>query len=585
MSQHLKKNAGAGHVPKTPTRPAPAPPQTPEQQCLVDVFFNKALPAPESDYLNDFDSSQVPNAFKALVMGVMQSPWFENPDHKDLAEGIIKASRFGGNVLELALAKLIEFSIAHPPSTKDRTPKAGHLRYLRWAATGRKDHRLPSASDEQRNNPPDYSLLPEFDDSEKTCARCNKKGANVHCERCVVETEGRITLATFYCSRKCLKHHTVKHRPSCDTMIQFHRSMSMFHELFPMVFEAADDPRDVPQEISRDPNGMIKVELPSPQQVQNLAVRGALCLGPVPCKEEWNRAMFKTVLLRGSCNEVLTSMRPFLDLFFQPFVKCVEVIRVFPKNMAEAVYETKPDYVFYRTTGTHTIIMATLPDNTKIIVDVSGAQYGWKEFMAPCARYVKNRVCRTRGGPVVEQTDTKVVDEFESKRLWNHLFGRRDEPSWERHLTRDRDPKEEADEARTKLSVWMTISLADAIKGRYECMKSMLALNEENFKEARVWVMAMVKSLLDQHNRWLAGRQDYRLFLPPQPDGTLDVVKVATMPHLCGMMQRIWLTKDQVDSMSGPAPILEYRKRLRDMVNSHAAIVTPSGSAIPGTSG
>lgn len=305
-----------------------------------EVFFS-ALPDPRSDYVHYGNSPRVPSAFKALVQAVLERPC-ERPEYQKLAENIIRAVRPRGGrqmTLELALARLMEFAVAVPPSHDDTSPRAAHLRYLRRIAQGRKDEHSPSATAEQRRNPADHSLLPEFAADEKICATCSATGALLHCNRCVVRTEGRVTLATFYCDERCRRSHLASHKNSCDTMVRFQRAVSLFAELFRMIHPASQDPRGFPEEISRDQYGMIRVELPNAAQCISLAFRGAHCLGPVPRKDHWDSELFETVMLRDSGNEVSRAMRPLVDLFFhrkfRPSCVCVCVCRP-----ASRIYKT-----------------------------------------------------------------------------------------------------------------------------------------------------------------------------------------------------------------------------------------------------
>ncbi|KAK0733234.1 hypothetical protein B0T26DRAFT_669656 [Lasiosphaeria miniovina] len=283
------------------------------------------------------------------------------------------------------------------PVPKDVTDtEAKHLRYYKWVAEGRKDEDSPFASSASSSSssfaksaPTSHDVLPE-DPKASTCGNCGTSGATQNCAGCYdVFGAGNISAGQAYCNQECQKAHWDQHKSECRELKRLQISMAQFQEIFEHLVASAY--RVALAEISEE-NGLIRAK------GRRGADERAAYLGKhIAKKFRYNlapsRDAGKAVLMHGRGAEFVDQCKPLVDFFLKDLPhKSVEQVTFYVKNCHRSVWlEDDGSHTFSPFTP-HQVLRITLACGRAVVVDASGAQFGWREVLSPWETYKRHRV-------------------------------------------------------------------------------------------------------------------------------------------------------------------------------------------------
>ncbi|KXJ96500.1 hypothetical protein Micbo1qcDRAFT_199308 [Microdochium bolleyi] len=126
-----------------------------------------------------------------------------------------------------------------------------------------------------------------------------------------------------------------------------------------------------------------------------------------------SQAAYHGTLTANACTEVVIAGRPLLELLIGPFCTRMEMITVIPKNgvnpllvVNENSATTNDSYLMF---GAHNVLRLTTTSGESLLLDVSGAQFGWQEAIAPWDKW-----CSHRALVVDYSTTHPVSDQLEN---------------------------------------------------------------------------------------------------------------------------------------------------------------------------
>ncbi|KAK4452597.1 hypothetical protein QBC34DRAFT_27373 [Podospora aff. communis PSN243] len=213
----------------------------------------------------------------------------------------------------------------------------------------------------------------------------------------------------------------------------------------------------------------------------------------------------------------------------------VEVVDFQPKNCQISPVATESwmhlgmDFAVSRK---HTVFLVTLPGDTKVVIDRTGAQYGWKEFLAPWDKYKQHRVLcslpptnlpfRPHGfqqRPYHPSNFEIVIDTFDPKRA-----------CCDQHHG-----------SRPRLAVSLAQFLSHHIATNFGGPVRLLLQNHANFKAARRNIAAATKVWLAEKMEYFSRRDDFRYYVTPSKQ--LDIAFGKT----CDILKEVWLSKEEYE--------------------------------------
>ncbi|KAK9413673.1 putative MYND-type zinc finger protein samB [Seiridium unicorne] len=231
-------------------------------------------------------------------------------------------------------------------------------------------------------------------DSKQYCAHCNAADPTVQCEPCFLKVfdrgQHRTIFQTLYCSEKCRQEHMSTHRPACEEMRQLRRAglifRGIFQDLLERVFE--EDILDILVH-----NNEVVADINDP----------LLNFDNKPFIFPWGKAPSKdaglTLLMEGQCSEVLLVFRPLFNYLFSSIGQKVHEYKIRCKNERFAAVRESA-WSDGRTVNTqywHAVVVIATASQTKMVLDFSGHQFGWSDWIAPWGEYKKHRVSEVEG--------------------------------------------------------------------------------------------------------------------------------------------------------------------------------------------
>lgn len=271
------------------------------------------------------------------------------------------------------------------------TAKDKLISYYLWVIRGRKDEESRRDVEIHTDGVPtasSHDFLPSSDSKKcMPCASCGKAGSTARCAGCSIVQDGRVVYGTFYCNRDCMKAHWKKHKRACKDVRGLRRSSAIFTDLFLELTRYT--PFGVTKSISEE-DGMIVVVADYPFE---RILLGKTVLMKFPCELASSEEQALACRTVGWCQHVTGTARKLFEELIQPACHLVEEVHFAPKNVHKPIRHIIPDgeHDFPIVSG-HAAIRVTLPSGQRFALDPTGAQYGWREHLAPWDDYERHRV-------------------------------------------------------------------------------------------------------------------------------------------------------------------------------------------------
>ncbi|KAH7040038.1 uncharacterized protein B0I36DRAFT_343841 [Microdochium trichocladiopsis] len=308
---------------------------------------------------------------------------------------------FWRSIADLAMQKT-------PAELMGQTATARQLRFYKWIVRGRNDADMGmqltghGGTDAARQA---ASLLPG--EEKRGCGHCGwapaQKEVYSYCAGCVIESQGRRISCMYYCSRKCQEDHWPTHKTFCTTRKKVVRAAHLIQKLM-YAIEAAGAQRQVESLEVRD--GVTHLhEVPQ----EELVLRGGPILNPV-AQGNASQEAYHAALTGQTCNEIVIVGRQLLNLLIDPYCRHMEVITIVPRNAVNPLgilnASSKLNKECYMMIGAHKVIRLHLASGETLLLDISGAQYGWREPVAPWDKWCRHRAAHVNHANAVHVSDT-----------------------------------------------------------------------------------------------------------------------------------------------------------------------------------
>ncbi|KAI0401258.1 hypothetical protein F4802DRAFT_609538 [Xylaria palmicola] len=322
------------------------------------------------------------------LIAFARGPPSQDPDYQYLfthAKPALYQGESGTNSFCQQLARL---ALDRPPNRKDKSCKATYLKYVKWLAQGAKVETCPIAG-----RPPGYPSNTRLTAliSSKTCAACGKSGASMRCPNCSFKDDKLIVAKTAYCNKQCLENHHDAHKSVCEGRVQIYRAAQLLEYISIALEEGTYifHPRQVYEkdgilfavEADWDREGMTgrPLFLPLSKRLGNSA--------------EDHRAL----LSWGRSVEPIDDLGQMVQHIFKPICKSITVATIRLRNATRPVCGLRGARTMNCCLCKHPVLKLRLKSDEVYVVDLTGAQFGWMEVLAPWEAWRDLRVARADG--------------------------------------------------------------------------------------------------------------------------------------------------------------------------------------------
>ncbi|KAI0817799.1 hypothetical protein GGR55DRAFT_685317 [Xylaria sp. FL0064] len=262
--------------------------------------------------------------------------------------------------------------------------KSKQLKYHAWISQGRKDEEYPFNDDDfsaardgdlLKNS---AGFLPNKLADSKICANCAKPNAKFSCSDCLLVQDSHVVMKTPYCNKACQFEHWKEHKSYCHARRKVCRAVSLLFDLFVMLEKKAWLRKLVSGVTEKQGITNIIQDWPD-----DWMYRGKPFVGPFPSVKAPSEEHALAALLASECQQPVTVFHNFVSVLFLPLCRELSEVQMAPRNAYRPTCIMRLHGVSNTMYNEHTVLRATLKSGEQMVVDICGAQFGWRETIAP----------------------------------------------------------------------------------------------------------------------------------------------------------------------------------------------------------
>ncbi|KAK8083962.1 hypothetical protein PG996_002743 [Apiospora saccharicola] len=355
----------------------------------VEKLF-RGFPDPESDErdIRDQGSSLTQAAKFHAPLAAFRHTTSVDPDHARLKKHVESAIS-GENSMDpnFFRQKIVELALSKSDIPDDGSAKSKLLLYHRWIGQGRKDSArpfLPTAASLQDDS--SLAYLPSQLVNPYACATCGNGDAHA-CQGCLVTLDSQhVIFKTVYCSKECQAADWPKHKASCASLKMIGRAAFLIRDLFIMFqgFNYTDRVTGV-----REKEGVLYKFVATHDE---LAFLGKAVPQPFPKELTSSDEALRACLTEQECDEPYSTFKCVVDYFLSPICKKIDEVQVDVRNAHQPTTIINSSAVVNGMLLTHRVLQVELRSGEKVVIDLTGAQFGWQEPVSHWKPWASQRV-------------------------------------------------------------------------------------------------------------------------------------------------------------------------------------------------
>ncbi|KAI0539225.1 hypothetical protein GGR58DRAFT_512453 [Xylaria digitata] len=325
--------------------------------------------------------------FHRALAQFLQDPPSQDPDYEYLITHAKKAFTADEATYNYFCQQLSHLAVQKTINRKDKSHKARQLKYYRWFALGMKKETYPFPEGKPTGHASTARIAVLV--SSPNCAACGKTNANLRCPDCSFQDDRHIVEKTSYCNKECLQDHYKAHKPICEGRLMVYRAASLLDRIFVAMEEAT---YVYPLNEVYKKNGIIYLV---DESWDRAGMTGRRIFTPFPKHLVDSADLHRSLLLWGQSEELGLSLFELIKYLFKPMCKSMEQAFVYPRNVIAPVCYLSDGKAMSICLYRHTVLRLTLKSNEQYVIDPTGAQFGWKETLAPWATWSELRSAAT----------------------------------------------------------------------------------------------------------------------------------------------------------------------------------------------
>ncbi|GAP92684.1 putative set domain-containing protein 5 protein [Rosellinia necatrix] len=275
----------------------------------------------------------------------------------------------------------------------DGSAKSRQLRYHAWISKGRKDDDYPfnsmGGSVVESVGLPEggHAFLPAELVDPKICANCAEPNADKACRGCLFKQDSRVVFRTVYCDKDCQAQHWEDHKLTCRGTKKLCRAALLIYDLFVIFQKMAGFEKQITGITEKQGITYIAHDQPNEWAFQG---KPFLCHFQPDIAPSEEHAL--AVLFDSECQQLMATCHDLLRLLLIPLCRQVEEVQIIPRNAHRPTCDMRDNTARSTMYNQHTVLRVTLKSGEKIAIDVAGAQFGWRETIAPWQAWECHRV-------------------------------------------------------------------------------------------------------------------------------------------------------------------------------------------------
>ncbi|KAI8944681.1 hypothetical protein F4801DRAFT_599405 [Xylaria longipes] len=351
----------------------------------VEKFF-KALADPEGN--DKADSLAAASQLSKALETFIKDPPSQDPDYQYLLNHALKGFKKPASVAAYFRQQLAQLAVQKTVQRKDKSFKARQLKYHKWLACGMKSETWPFPNGKPEGCPSTARIAGLANPT--SCAACHKTGANLRCPDCTFQDEKFVVEKTAYCNKKCLQDHHDTHKLICEGRVMVYRAASLLEYIFMAMQEAT---YVYPLGKVYEKNGIVYL---IDDSWDRAGMTGRTIFFPFPKHLVESADIHHALLLWGQCKELSLSLFPLIKYLFKPMCKSLDLAFTQPKNVIRPICQVSSGRALNLCLHRHIALKLTLTSGETYVIDLTAAQFGWKEVLSPWETWKDLRVDKSR---------------------------------------------------------------------------------------------------------------------------------------------------------------------------------------------
>ncbi|KAI1308560.1 hypothetical protein F5Y03DRAFT_404868 [Xylaria venustula] len=356
----------------------------------IEKLF-RDLPSPAADQAALVQDNISSRDHFSRVFASFSPSQSSDPDRdfiEKLAKHFVKTREY-----EMLRSVLGWFALHKHQIPDDGSAKSQQLRYHKWIYQGRKDEEYPFRNEERPEGHQvdvpqgGHAFLPAKMTDTRICANCVKPDAKAACSGCLLELDSHVVMKTSYCNSDCQTQHWKEHKSRCMGRRKIYRAVSLIYDLF-VVFQKNAWFNKLTASIAEG-QGTTEITI---GHGCDWACQGKHFISCFPSTLAPSEDHAHAVLMNGGNTKLLWICQDLVKLLLLPLCQTLQEVNIAARNAHRPNCCIEGDAVRSVMYIDYPVLCATLKSGEQIVVDIAGAQFGWRETVAEWGVWSSHRV-------------------------------------------------------------------------------------------------------------------------------------------------------------------------------------------------
>ncbi|KAK6863670.1 hypothetical protein PG995_000198 [Apiospora arundinis] len=219
----------------------------------------------------------------------------------------------------------------------------------------------------------------------QSCIACGKSGG-LACTGCLLAFDSQHSIfKAVYCSKECQTAHWPQHKAFCTSRKAVGRAAFLLRDLFLLYkdFSYSDCLIQL-----REENGILYSILGDHDED---ATKGRTIIRQFPRELAPAVEDYQAYLMMQECSFIFSTFKCIVDFILDPICRQIDEVEVYTRNVHRPVVVMQSGNLTSGMLKNHYLLRVKLPSGEDVAVDLTGAQFGWKEPVSPWAAWEDQR--------------------------------------------------------------------------------------------------------------------------------------------------------------------------------------------------
>ncbi|KAI0147522.1 hypothetical protein GGR57DRAFT_505700 [Xylariaceae sp. FL1272] len=287
------------------------------------------------------------------------------------------------------------------PIPDNGSAKSRHMKFHAWVSRGRKDEENPFSDNQssQTTTGNGHAFLPAKSTHSEICANCGKADAGSRCTGCLVQLGSHAVMQTAYCDKTCQAQHWKEHKVQCVGRRSISRAASLLLDLIVMLQKKAWMGQEIASTFEQ--NGITYIKRDG---LDHRALQGRPFVDSFPTSKAACEEHVLAVLMDNEWGSIMISCQGLIELLLRPACKALDVVSAVVRNIHRPTSSLDNGESMNNAHLQHSVLRARLKTGEHVVIDLTGAQFGWREVVAPWESWKNHRVSSDMDSSSLDET-------------------------------------------------------------------------------------------------------------------------------------------------------------------------------------